>query len=59
MSERVREVLLRELDGREARPADETVLAEVLALRTIVLNAFSYDTRIARTFLAALATFSI
>ena len=36
----VREVLLRELDGRQARPADETVLAEVLALRTILLNAF-------------------
>src|SRR5256885_12639485 len=27
--------LLRELEGRQARPADETVLAEVLALRTI------------------------
>jgi len=36
----VREVLLRELDGRQSRPADETVLAEVLALRTILLNAF-------------------
>jgi predicted transcriptional regulator len=36
----VREVLLRELDGRQARPADETLLAEVLALRTILLNAF-------------------
>ncbi|MFZ0462227.1 MAG: hypothetical protein WAL82_07460, partial [Candidatus Acidiferrales bacterium] len=36
----VREVLLRELEGRQARPADETVLAEVLALRTILLNAF-------------------
>jgi hypothetical protein len=40
MSEWVREVLLRELDGRQARPAEETVLAEVLALRTILLNAF-------------------
>jgi len=40
MSEWVREVLLRELDGRQARPADETVLGEVLALRTILLNAF-------------------
>jgi len=40
MSEWVREVLLRELDGRQARPTDETVLAEVLALRTILLNAF-------------------
>jgi hypothetical protein len=38
MSEWAREVLLRELDGRQARPADETVLAEVLALRTILLN---------------------
>jgi RHS repeat-associated protein len=33
MSEWTREVLLRELDGRQARPADETLLAEVLALR--------------------------
>jgi predicted transcriptional regulator len=40
MSEWVREVLLRELDGRQARPADEAVLAEVLGLRTILLNAF-------------------
>jgi hypothetical protein len=32
--------LLREVDGRQARPADEIVLAEVLALRTILLNAF-------------------
>jgi hypothetical protein len=40
MSEWVREVLLRELAGRQARAADETVLAEVLALRTILLNAF-------------------
>jgi len=40
MSEWVREVLLRELEGRQARPADETLLAEVLALRTILLNAF-------------------
>ena len=38
MSEWVREVLLRELDGRQARPADETLLAETLALRTILLN---------------------
>jgi hypothetical protein len=38
MSEWTREVLLRELDGRQARPADETLLAEVLALRTILLN---------------------
>ena len=40
MSEWAREVLLRELDGRQARPAEQTVLAEVLALRTILLNAF-------------------
>jgi hypothetical protein len=40
MSEWAREVLLRELDGRQARPAEQTLLAEVLALRTILLNAF-------------------
>ena len=40
ISEWVREVLLRELDGRQARPAEQTLLAEVLALRTILLNAF-------------------
>ena len=40
LGEWVREVLLRELDGGQARPAEETVLAEVLALRTILLNAF-------------------
>jgi hypothetical protein len=40
LGEWVREVLLRELDGRQARPAEETLLAEVLALRTILLNAF-------------------
>ena len=38
MSEWAREVLLRELEGRQARPADETLLAEVLVLRTILLN---------------------
>ena len=38
MSEWAREVLLRELDGRQARPAEQTLLAEVLALRTILLN---------------------
>jgi hypothetical protein len=38
MSEWVREVLLRELDGGQARPAEQTVLAEVLALWTILLN---------------------
>jgi hypothetical protein len=40
MSGWAREVLLRKLDGRQARPADETLLAEILALRTILLNAF-------------------
>ncbi len=40
LGEWVREVLLRELKGRQARPADEIVLAEALALRTILLNAF-------------------
>ncbi|MGH9687974.1 MAG: hypothetical protein ACRD5K_12875 [Candidatus Acidiferrales bacterium] len=40
LGEWVREVLLREAEDRQARPADETVLAEVLALRTILLNAF-------------------
>jgi hypothetical protein len=38
LGEWVREVLLRELDGKQARSAEETVLAEVLALRTILLN---------------------
>jgi len=36
ISEWVREVLLRELDGRQARPAEQTLLA----VRTILLNAF-------------------
>lgn len=40
LGEWVREVLLRELDGGQARPAEEIVLAEVLGLRTILLNAF-------------------
>lgn len=38
VSEWVREVLLRELEEKPARPADQTLLAEVLALRTILLN---------------------
>ncbi len=38
VSEWVREVLLRELHGGQARPAEQTLLAEVLALRTILLN---------------------
>ena len=37
LGELVREVLLREVDGRRT---EETVLAEALALRTILLNAF-------------------
>lgn len=37
LGEWVREVLLREVDGRRT---DEILLAEVLALRTILLNAF-------------------
>jgi hypothetical protein len=37
LGEWVREVLLREADGRRT---EEIVLAEVLALRTILLNAF-------------------
>ncbi|MGC2330203.1 MAG: hypothetical protein WA581_02015 [Candidatus Acidiferrales bacterium] len=37
IGEWVREVLLREVDGRRT---EEIVLAEVLALRTILLNAF-------------------
>ncbi|MGB2793774.1 MAG: hypothetical protein WBC32_09935 [Candidatus Acidiferrales bacterium] len=37
LGEWVREVLLREVDGRRT---EEIVLAEVLALRTILLNAF-------------------
>jgi hypothetical protein len=37
LGEWVREVLLREVDGRRA---EEIVLAEVLGLRTILLNAF-------------------
>jgi hypothetical protein len=38
LGEWMREVLLRELDGRRARPAEETLLAEIMALRTILLN---------------------
>jgi hypothetical protein len=42
LSEWIREVLLRELDGRQARPAEQTLLAEVIALRTIVANVVFY-----------------
>jgi hypothetical protein len=38
LGEWVREVLLRELEGGQARPAEQTLLAEVLALRTILLT---------------------
>src|SRR5258708_1525188 len=37
-SEWAREVLLLELDRKQARPAEQTLLAELLALRTILLN---------------------
>jgi hypothetical protein len=35
-----REVLLERIEGRKPSVIEETVLAEVLALRTILLNAF-------------------
>ena len=38
LAEWVREVLPREPEGRQARPAEQTLLAELLALRTILLN---------------------
>lgn len=38
LSEWVREVLLEAVEREKATPAEETVLAEVLALRTILLN---------------------
>jgi hypothetical protein len=40
MSEWVREVLLERADGRKPSVIEETLLAETLALRTILLNAF-------------------
>ncbi len=38
MGEWVREVLLERADGRKPSVIEETLLAEVLALRTILLN---------------------
>ena len=40
LGEWVREVLLERADGRKPSMIEETLLAEVLALRTILLNAF-------------------
>lgn len=40
LSEWCRQVLLTRADGEKPRMIEETVLAEVLALRTILLNAF-------------------
>jgi hypothetical protein len=40
LGEWVREVLLERVDGRKPSVIEETLLAEVLALRTILLNAF-------------------
>ena len=42
MGEWCREVLLAIAEGPEPRPGEQTLLAEVLALRTILLNLF-YD----------------
>lgn len=40
LGEWVREVLLERMEGRKPSVIEETVLAETLALRTILLNAF-------------------
>jgi hypothetical protein len=40
LGEWCREVLLERIDGRKPSVIEETLLAEVLALRTILLNAF-------------------
>jgi len=40
LGEWCRDVLLEQANGRKARPVEETVLSEVIALRTILLNAF-------------------
>lgn len=40
LGEWVREVLLERMEGRKPTVIEETVLAETLALRTILLNAF-------------------
>ena len=40
LGEWCRDVLLERANGRKAKPVEETVLSEVIALRTILLNAF-------------------
>jgi hypothetical protein len=40
LSEWCREVLLRHVSAQKTRPLEETLLGEVIALRTILLNAF-------------------
>ena len=40
LGERVREVLSERMEGRKPTVIEETLLAETLALRTILLNAF-------------------
>ena len=40
LGEWCRDVLLERANGRKAQPVEETLLAEVIALRTILLNAF-------------------
>lgn len=40
LGEWCRDVLLERANGRKAKPVEETLLAEVIALRTILLNAF-------------------
>lgn len=40
LAEWLREVLFRELDGRAGAAAEQTLLAELLALRTILLSGF-------------------
>jgi len=39
LGEWCRDVLLERANGRKAKPVEETLLAEVIALRTILLNA--------------------
>src|SRR5487761_318630 len=40
LGEWCRDVLLKRTNARKAKPVEETLLAEVIALRTILLNAF-------------------
>src|SRR5487761_533958 len=40
LGEWCRDALLERANGRTARPVEETLLAEVIAVRTILLNAF-------------------